>query len=573
MTPGPLPPEEAEASLEPSPAPEGSLEGVPDPEGGRRAAPVLSLEARKAQRQRDREAARAARIASFIAGEEDGPDRSSRPGAKAEARAARQEGHERRDQRTEELDEARAPSAAPAPPARGAAQAAGTTRRLRGVRPDEGLAAEGRRPWAPAGAAVGSALARGTTPGRRAPLAPPEVPPPAAEPGAGTAAARRPAVAAQPRARHWLVAASFALVVLLPTVLAAWYLWTRAAPRYASYAGFSVRTEDTDSAMGILGGMAALAGASSSSDTDILYEFIRSQEIVARVDARLDLEVLWAKGDPARDPVFTYHAPGTIEDLHLHWNRMVEVYNDGSTGLLDIEVQAFTAEDAEAIAQAIVDESSTLVNRLSDIAQEDATRYAAEELAIAEERLKEARTAMTRFRNETQIVDPATAVASQMGLLSELEGQLAQTLIDLDLLRLTAPEGDPRIAQVEARQGVIEERMAAERAKLGLGPSGLPTVPGAAGEEAFADLVGQYEGLAVDQEFASQAYAAARTAYDAAVAESRRQSRYLAAHVQPTLAQRAEYPARITLTSLTFVFALLAWMIVTLAAYALRDRR
>ncbi len=569
----------------PAPVRDGEAAGE---EQAQHSAPVLSLELRKVQRQRDREAARAARIAAFIAGEEDGPDRSARLEARAEARATRQEARERPDHRTDA-----AGAVPPEPPPAGAGGQGGTPSALpslRGVRPEEGLAAKGGR-GAAAPTGIGPVLERAPAAmpaptARRPAPAPREASPPAAPPAAApkAAAMRRPATAAQPRARHWLVVASFALVVLLPTALSAWYLWTRAAPRFASYAGFSVRTEDTDSAMSILGGVAALAGGSSSSDTDILYEFIRSQQIVELVDARLDLETLWSKGDPDRDPIFNYHGPGTIEDLHDHWNRMVEVYNDGSTGLLDIEVQAFTPADARAVAQAIVDESSTLVNRLSDIAQDDATRYAAEEMDTSVERLKEARAAMTRFRNETQIVDPTTAVASQMGLLSELESQLAQTLIDLDLLRLTAPEGDPRIAQAEARQGVIEERMAAERAKLGLGPSGFPTAGLAGGEvpagarvgpngEAFADVVGRYEDLAVDLEFASQAYAAARTAYDAALAESRRQSRYLAAHVQPTLAQRADFPQKVTLTALTFMFALLAWIIVTLAAYALRDRR
>jgi capsular polysaccharide transport system permease protein len=263
-------------------------------------------------------------------------------------------------------------------------------------------------------------------------------------------------------------------------------------------------------------------------------------------------------------------------------------------------VQAFDAADAQAVMQAIVDEGTILVNRLSDQAQADSTRYAEQDLADSVEQLKAARAALTRFRNETQIVDPASAVASQMGLLSQLEGTLAQQLIDLDLLRQTVPDGDPRITQAESRVEVIEARMAAERAKLGLGsgpgaaaastdagpadptPEGEEDGPesegaaadgGAPGGEAFADLVGQYESLAVDQQFAEQAYTAARTAYESALAEGRRQSRYLAAHVQPTLAERAEYPGRVSTTLLALVFAFLAWSILTLAAYALRDRR
>ncbi len=406
---------------------------------------------------------------------------------------------------------------------------------------------------------------------------------------AGPAAVPAPAPASLPiaqsagparaRTRHWAVLVSFLLLVMVPTGVTAWYLWERAAPRYASTVGFSVRTEDSGSAMELLGGMMALGGGgSSSSDTDILYRFIQSQEIVRSVDERLDLRALWSKGDPEVDPVFAYHSPGTIEDLHDHWTRMVSVYNDTGTGLLDVEVQAFTPEDARAIAQAIYEESQTLINRLSDIAQEDTTRLAREELDESVERLKVARAAMTRFRNETQIVDPATSLQSQMGLLSQLEQQLAQGLIELDLLRQSTSGDDPRVQQAEARVGVIEARMDQERAKLGLGrpatgidsdaPEGT-ALPGTA----FADLVGEYESLAVDLEFGQQAYVAALASYDGALAESRQQTRYLAAHVEPTLAERADYPRRWTLTLLTGFFAMLAWAMLTLGAYALRDRR
>lgn len=406
---------------------------------------------------------------------------------------------------------------------------------------------------------------------------------PAAAPAPAPAPAPIPSVQsagpARARTRHWAVLVSFLLLVMVPTAVTAWYLWERAAPRYASTVGFSVRTEDSGSALELLGGMMALGGGgSSSSDTDILYRFIQSQEIVRSIDERLDLRALWSKGDPEVDPIFAYHPPGTIEDLHDHWMRMVSVYNDTGTGLLDVEVQAFTPEDARAIAQAIYEESQTLINRLSDIAQEDTTRLAREELDEAVDRLKVARAAMTRFRNETQIVDPATSLQSQMGLLSQLEQQLAQGLIELDLLRQSTSADDPRVQQAEARVGVIEARMDQERAKLGLGRPGTPIDPdapeGLAPQgTAFADLVGEYESLAVDLEFGQQAYVAALASYDVALADSRQQTRYLAAHVEPTLAERADYPRRWTLTLLTGLFAALAWAMLTLGAYALRDRR
>ena len=390
----------------------------------------------------------------------------------------------------------------------------------------------------------------------------------------------RPAALARPRTRHWGVLLSFLLMVVLPVAVTGWYLWERASPRFASTVGFSVRTEEPGSAAAMLGGLIGLgSGGSSSTDTDILYRYIQSQEIVAAIDADLDLRSLWSKGDPEQDPVFVYHAPGTIEDLVDYWGRMVSVYNDTTTGLLDIEVQAFAPEDAQAISQAIFAQSQNLINELSDIAQADRTRLARDELDTALDRLKDARAALTQFRNVNQLVDPAATLQTQMGLMGRLQEQLAETLIELDLLRESASNDDPRVEQALDRVDVIQARIADERGKLGLGRDSSEAAPEGEAEgttpqgEAFADLVGEYERLQVDQEFAQQTYIAARASYDGALAEGRQQSRYLAAHVEPTLAERAEYPQRWEFVLLTALFAMLTWMMLTLGAYALRDRR
>ena len=351
-------------------------------------------------------------------------------------------------------------------------------------------------------------------------------------------------------------------MVVLPAGISAYYLWVRASDQYISRVGFSVRTEEASSAIELLGGITNLSG-SSSSDTDILYEFLQSQELVARIDSQLDLRAIWSRVDPAQDPVFAYHPPGSIEDLLEHLGRQVRIYYDG--GLIDLEVLAFTPQDARAIAQLIFEESTEMINQLSAIAREDAIGYARDELDRAEERLAAARVALAEWRNENQTVDPTADTAGQMGLVTNLQAQLAEALIELDILRdTTTRDDDPRVTQAERRISVIEDRIAAERAVLGTsGP----------GRVAFADLVGQYERLQVDREFAEQAYTTALAAFDAARNDARRQSRYLAAHVRPTLAETSEYPKRATKLTTITIFAFLIWSVVVLVAYSLRDRR
>ncbi|MEP4309745.1 MAG: hypothetical protein ABJ364_08365, partial [Lentilitoribacter sp.] len=191
-----------------------------------------------------------------------------------------------------------------------------------------------------------------------------------------------PARPARLRKRHFRTVFSFILMVVAPACVAAYYLWAIAADQYASTVGFSVRKEEVGSAVEILGGITELSG-SSSSDTDILYEYIKSQKMVSLLDERLDLEAIWPK--PSDDPLFSYDPEGTIEDLIDYWDRMVKVYYDSGSGLIEIRVLAFEPDDAQSVAEEIFQESSDMINALSAVAREDALRYAREELTTAVE--------------------------------------------------------------------------------------------------------------------------------------------------------------------------------------------
>jgi len=375
---------------------------------------------------------------------------------------------------------------------------------------------------------------------------------------------RPPARRAKPRKRHRFLVFTFMLFVVSPIVLASYYLWTQAADQYASRVAFSVRTEEQTSAIELLGGITELSG-SSSSDTDILFAYLSSQELVSQVDQKIGLREVWSRVSIEQDPIFAFDPAGTIEDLQDHWERKISIIYDSSTELIELEVLAFDPQDALRVAQAILAECTAMINGLSRIAQEDSIRFTREELANSVERLKVSRRALTQFRNRTQIVDPSIDTQNQMGLLVTLQQQLAEALIDHDLLQDTTRENDPRITQAQRRIEVIEERISSERGNLGLG------VDGESGD-AFANLVGEYEGLIVDREFAEAAYVAALAAHDSALAEVRKQSRYLAAHVKPTQAQRAEFPKRELTLALIALFSFFTWSILSLVYYSLRDR-
>jgi len=369
---------------------------------------------------------------------------------------------------------------------------------------------------------------------------------------------------ARMRKRHYRLAFSFILLVLLPTIGAGYYLYTMAKDQFVSEVGFTVRREEAPLVSNLLTTLGNVS-SSSSSDSDILFEYVRSQELVRRVDEEIDLRSLYGAAYD-EDPLFGLDPDATIEELVDYWQRVVRVSYAPSTGLLELEVRAFDPQTATRVARLVFSESSEMINELSQIARDDATRYAREDLERAQADLKALRQSLTEFRMRTQIVDPQAAIQGQMGLLASLQQQLGEALIEYDLLVGKAPENDPRILQVKGRLEAIRARIDQERQQFGQGGD-------VADGENYATMVARFEQLLVEREFAEQKYATAVANFDRAQTEAQRQSRYLAAYVGPTEAESAIYPRRLMIFLLVAFFSTIAWAILALVYYSLRDRR
>ncbi|MDO9637553.1 MAG: sugar transporter [Pseudotabrizicola sp.] len=394
---------------------------------------------------------------------------------------------------------------------------------------------------------------------------PVQVPPAAPNPiPAAPAVQMRPVAGpAKLQRRHYGLMLSFGAMVLVPVILCALYLFVLANDQYASRAGFTIRQEDGNTASAILGGLSFLTGGSQGVNAGVLHEFMQSQTMMEQVDARIDLRAHYAQGWPY-DPVYSIWPDATTEELFGFWKRVLRLSYDSSSGLIDLTVQALDPDTAQNIAMVILETSQTMINQLNDTARREALANADRELADAVESLRVARGALTVFRAQTRIVDPIADIQGRLGVVSNLQQQLAQALVELDLLDPSTRVDDPRRAQLERRITVIRDRIDQERNFFGATTD--------LSDSTYPEMIAQYEGLSVDLEFAQRNYTAALAARQAAVSNANRQSLYLAAYIPPTKAQDAEFPRRFILLSMILGFLLMAWATAALIYYSLRDR-
>lgn len=373
----------------------------------------------------------------------------------------------------------------------------------------------------------------------------------------------RPAAMKQ---RHWGLFLSFLLMVAGPLVGIIFYLWTYAEDQYASTTGFIVRSQESGGATELLGGLAQFTGGSTASDSDILYAFIQSQEMVTAIDARVDLRAHYSQNWP-QDWAFSIWPDASLEALVWYWQRIVGISYDSATGLTEVTAVGFDPEMAQRITSEIVRESQDRINALNDQARGDAMTYANDDLQDALAQVKAAREALIKFRTRTRIVDPAADIQSRMGVMNNLQQQLAEALIEYDLLLRTTSENDPRLTTAQQRIDVIRERIIIERQTF----ASDNTETGAVGED-YPTLISEFESLTVDLDYAETTYRAALTAREVARDDVARQSRYLATYIKPTRSQTPEYPRRFILSGLAGLFLLLVWSILALVYYSIRDR-
>jgi capsular polysaccharide transport system permease protein len=350
----------------------------------------------------------------------------------------------------------------------------------------------------------------------------------------------------------------FALFVLLPFCLVAFYMTAFASPQYSSTVAFAVRSTEGGGMSDALSGFARFAGTATSTDALILAEFLESQTLLDRLNGRLDLVRHYAAPFD-RDPVFALSPAAAVEARLSHWRRMLEVRSDPSTGLLDLQVRAFSPEMAQLIARELLVESRILLNDLNAEARVGATAMAEAELATALDRLTAARSALTAFRTESRIVDPNSDYEGRTTVLRLLQGQLAQALVAEGV-------GDAGRNGAEAPHVVaLRNRIDAERDRLVGDVGGQDTD--------YPGMLATHERLTADRDYAEAAYRTARTSLDLTLAQAARLDLYLAVYVQPTLAERADHARIARILGLSALFLGLIWAIGTVLRAAILDRR
>ena len=356
----------------------------------------------------------------------------------------------------------------------------------------------------------------------------------------------------------------FAICVILPVIIASVYFGFFASNQYVAEFRFSVQdtTSGSNAATNNLLALAGVTGGANSNDNYLVTDFLSSREAIEELQKRISVEGLYTK--PTIDWWSRFNKSEPIESFVHYWQKMITTNYDQVTGIATASVRAFSPKDALLIANTLITLSEQLINGIATRSQQDAVRFAKNEVEQAQNRLRDIRAQLTAYRDKYGVIDPTTSVAaSNSSLIQTQRANLAQLETQLATFQSQklSPNA-PAIVNLKNQIKSTKTQLAKTEADVGQGANGT----------ALSNVVGQYEKLNLDLQFAQSMVTSTMQALAQARSNAAAQHLYITPYVRPSLPQSSTYPRRLQSVVLVGAMALAFWLIGLLVLRSIRER-
>jgi capsular polysaccharide transport system permease protein len=275
---------------------------------------------------------------------------------------------------------------------------------------------------------------------------------------------------------------------------------------------------------------------SIAQDTLIALSYLKSRTIVEELDHDIGLRRLYSRTEI---DYFSRLPPNAkIEKTVKYWNSMVSASVNPTSGIVTLNVTAFSPKDAAVIAKASIDACEKAVNRLTQEIGSDSVVVSENERERAESKLIESSVKLEAARNRKAVIDPLQSAVSENQLINAVRGQLLNLQQDYDSQSVYVDKNAPQIrtlqARIQAAQSEID-RLSALQTTQKPGPSWLPVL-----SDSFLDI----DAVALDHHIAEVQYASALSRLENARLASDAKLIYMELFLPPEPPQKPKYPRR-----------------------------
>jgi capsular polysaccharide transport system permease protein len=341
----------------------------------------------------------------------------------------------------------------------------------------------------------------------------------------------------------------FLALVVLPTLLFAFYQIVWATERYESQAKVTVQQPDStatmDASMAILSGLGV--SGSSTSDTELIKTYIYSNDMLKYLEKEVDLTSHYTNSDI--DVFSRFEEDGSQEKLLEYYLKHVSVEIDDKSGVVSIYTQSFTPDFSQELTNKIVNRAEWYINSIGHQLAQAQLTFIRGEHALVENKLNKAQTELLTFQQRYNLLDPTAEGAAMQQIAYQLEGQISAKEAELKGLRHVMSASAPRVIATQNELNALRAQLSNERERLA--QSGDESLP-------VSEIMAKFADLKIKVELALQAFTSSQVSLEKSRIEAYRQLKYLVVVEGATLPQDSKYPDVFYNISL---FAILASML------------
>ncbi len=353
--------------------------------------------------------------------------------------------------------------------------------------------------------------------------------------------------------------ALFICLVIIPWEIIIFYTLVIAQPRYVSTSDVVIK-QVSEANVSTGSGISALLGVNNTSSEDARYltNYILSNDMVKKLDKKLNLRE--AYNLDGSDFIYELPKNATQEELLDYFKERVTISLDEQTYILKVSTEGFQPEFALKLNQAILKESESFINNISQQIATDQLQYAHDQLKEAEKRLHTAKNKLLNYQDENQLIDPKSNAQIVNQLVGNLQAQLSSLRTEERQLLSYLNDTAPQIVSIRSQMRAIEEQIAEEKAKL--------TSPNTT--KLNTQMV-QFETIKSEVEFASELYKMSLSSLEKARLEAFRKMKNMVIISAPYKAEEALYPRTQYIIWTSLAFLLIFYGFVRLVMAVIKD--
>ncbi|WP_336997722.1 sugar transporter [Leclercia sp. M50] len=349
---------------------------------------------------------------------------------------------------------------------------------------------------------------------------------------------------------QWVVAC-FAVAVI--------YFGFIASDRYVSRAELVVKQADQikmlPDALSMLG-----LGGNNHQDMLLIQDYLKSADLLNKLDKELGLKAHYQ----SHQVDYFSRLPDNVsrEEFLKYYRKHLTLRLDDISGVLTIELQTFNPVYGQKVVGVMLKESEGFINKLGHQVALEQLAFVEKEVDRAYQRLQAEKAKVLEFQNTHHLISPESTSTARMGVVSQIEAQLAQQQAQLKQLQSYMKATAPAVVSVQARVDALTEQLAQEQARLT-----------GADKNAMNEVTASYMDVQTQATLAADLYKTGLISLEQARIEAYRKLKHLLVISQPTLAEDAEYPRRLYNLATIGVLLCLLYGLIVMGLATLREHQ